>query len=193
MPLMDLLGTILSGAFGLSVVAGLMLYISYRNSYRWRYLADRYGSNANELHTKKHLQNAILYGNGGAYNSYNGILTIGIMDTGLVLRILKPFSAFHQPLFIPFMDIRGWKQLWYLNSRSVELEFTGAPDVKVLIPECQAKWISDNAQVPISLSGDLPPEDHKPKTSYAITVGISIAYLILGIVLLANFLGFRLL
>ena len=41
--------------------------------------------------------------------------------------MIPPFSFFYfcESLFIPYSAIKGWQQQWYLDSKSVELEFAG--------------------------------------------------------------------
>ncbi len=188
--IVDLLPTFTRFAFGLSVFAGLMAFMLYRSSYRWRYLAERYGPPASGPVAEKQFQNAVLYGHGPAYNSYNGIVTIGVLNDGVVLRLFRPFSIFHKPLFIPFKDIQGWKQRWYLNAPSVELEFASAPDVKILMPKDQVSWLGETMGAPISLSDDTPPENSRPTFTYAATITLAVLSLSLGAALIAQFLGF---
>jgi hypothetical protein len=82
-------------------------------------------------------------GRQGAFNSYKGILKIGVDQNGVSLAIIRPFSFFYfcEPLFIPYSEIKGWQQQWYLDSKSVELEFARVPEVKMVMPADQVEWM----------------------------------------------------
>ena len=55
-----------------------------------------------------------LRGSGHAFNSYEGILKIGVDQNGVSLAIIRPFSLFYfcEPLFIPYREIKDWQQQW---------------------------------------------------------------------------------
>lgn len=187
--LIEIIQKMMSLAFGLGIVVGLMSLVGFRSSFRWRYLADHYGPPADQPTIEKQFQNAILYGHGVAYNSYNGIVTIGVLNGGIALRLFKPFSFFHKPLFIPFTDIKGWKQRWFLNTPSIELEFAKAPDVKVVMPKDQVDWLHETMDASLSISGDLPPENKRPDFSYASTLALGGLSLMTGAMIIASLLG----
>ncbi len=143
--------------FGFCVFAALFGGMLRANARRWRYLATRYAGAADRpLQTRK-LQSAVLLGLGG-FNSIKGILTIGVHETGVSLRILAPFSLFHTPLFIPYREIQGWGASWYLDAASTELAICNAPEVKIIMPAEQAEWIRRHAGHQMQLSKAKPPE-----------------------------------
>jgi len=72
------------------------------------------------------MQSAVLYGHWAAFNSYNGFVTIGVHQTRLALKVMPIFSLFHWPLFIPFSEIKGWQQTWYLDPSSSSFLRAGA-------------------------------------------------------------------
>ncbi len=120
-------------AIGPGVGGGALYLVYYRDAHFWRYLSNFYEAPWQRPIETRRFQNAVAYGEGFASKSYNGLLTIGIHEFGLALSIISPFSFFHKPLFIPFSEIKGWKQFWYLNAKSYELELESAPDVKPAI------------------------------------------------------------
>lgn len=127
--------------FGYGVFHFLFFGALWRQACRWRYLAQSYAGAPDAAIETRTGQNAVLLGLGG-YNSLAGILVIGAHKTGISLRLLKPFSLFHSPLFIPYSDIEGWTTSWYLNAPSVELAFRRAHEVKMIVPAEQAEWIA---------------------------------------------------
>lgn len=133
---------------------GGMLRIQAR---RWRYLAASYAGDAGPSRETRTMQNVVLMGLGG-YNSLTGIVTIGVHDTGVSFRVMLPFSLFHDPLFIPHRDIRGWRTSWYLDAESVELDFHGAPEVKMIVSAEQAEWLRAVAGHGIKLHAVEPPD-----------------------------------
>lgn len=130
--------------FGTSVFLFLFFGMLRRNAYRWCYLSERYGAAGSRVLETRKMQSAVLLGPGG-YNSLKGIVTIGRHETGVSFRVMAPFSLFHSPFFIPYADIKGAKARWYLDAPSTELEFTNAPDVKMIMPEEQAEWLQRHA------------------------------------------------
>lgn len=130
--------------FGTSVFLFLFFGMLRLNAYRWRYLSENYGAAGSRVLEKRRMQSAVLLGLNG-YNSLKGIVTIGRHDTGVSFRVMAPFSLFHAPLFIPYTDIKGARTRWYIDGPSTELEFTHAPDVKMIMPEEQAEWLQRHA------------------------------------------------
>ena len=144
---MDLAKTILTQLY-LMVVGGItfvgaMYWVFFRDSHFWRYLADSYAQPWQNPLTTRRFQHGITYGREIGSKSYSGLLTIGIYDHGLGLRVFAPFSFFHKPLFIPFNEIEGWDQHWYLNAKSCELTFKRAPDVKTRHAETPSGMASE--------------------------------------------------
>mgnify|MGYP000256381401 CR=1 FL=1 len=142
---------------GYSVFFVLFFGTLHAQARRWRMLAASYGGVAGPPRDKRSMQSAVLLGIGG-YNSLKGILTIGVHDEGVSLRVLPPFSLFHDPLFIPYGDIRGWRTTWYLDAPSVELEFDGVPGIKMVVPADQAEFIGSSAGRKMALSAAEPPQ-----------------------------------
>lgn len=142
--------------YGLVVFAGIFGGMLWANARRWRYLSRGYAGDIGVPIEKRSMQSVVLLGLGG-FNSLNGIVTLGVHETGLSLRILLPFSLFHSPLFVPYGDIEGWKTSWYLNAPSAELEFSRAPLVKMVMPAEQAEWIQDFAGRKVIFHEEMSP------------------------------------
>ena len=148
--------TLVLTLFGYSVFAFLFFGALWRHACRWRLLAQVYAGESGRPLAKRTMQNAVLLGL-GAFNSLKGILTIAVHETGVSFRVMKPFSLFHTPLFIPYKDIRGWESTWYLDAPSTELQFIRAPGVKMVMPAEQADWIRSFSGQKMELRNAPPP------------------------------------
>lgn len=171
--------------FGLAIVVTIMGGMMYANSRRWRYLSSAYANSDGKFIEKRTMQDAVLVGLGG-FNTIKGILTIGVSSQGVSLRMLKPFSLFHTPMFIPYSDIRGWKTTWYLNAKSTELELLNAPDVKIIMPTEQVSWIRELVSEKMSLSDASPPEGNAGRGAHLFAK----IHAIIGIAMAASIIWF---
>ena len=172
-------------AFGLSIAVGAFAFIYFRDATRWRRLAGVYGQSWMPPLKKKHMRSLVLYGDGIAFNGYKGIVTIGIHETGIALKVMPPFGFFTPPLFIPFRDIRGWNQFWYLDAKSIELEIRAAPDIKIVMPASQVKWIEEASGRDLDLRDKCPPHKQRPSFSHAAVLvqgimGLTVLVLVLA-------------
>jgi len=143
--------------FGSVVFALLYGGMLWAKAYRWRYLAKSYAAQAGPVIDKRNMRSAVLIGL-GAFNSFKGIITIGVHENGASFRVMPIFSLFHEPLFVPYSDIRGWRATWYLDARSSELEFGRSPEVKMVLPQEDAEWIRSHAGHKMRLRDDRPPQ-----------------------------------
>ena len=170
MTVAEILGKAWLLAIGLGVFGGSLYLVMYRDAHHWRYLSRFYGADGQRPRSKRYLQNAVAYGEGIASKSYNGIPTIGAHDAGLCLSLIPPFSIFQKPLFIPYSEIRGWKQFWYLDAKSHELEFVSAPDVKLVMPADQVRWLQQQSGGQLELIDAYSPHKQRPNIWYAVLV-----------------------
>ena len=154
--------TLFALAFGLAIWGGILYLIFSRDAGYWRLLAEPYARPWYRPIAKKGMRSAVVYGGNRPSKSYNGILSIGVHETGVALRVMRPFAFFHKPLFIPFRDIRGWDQDWYINARSVELEFRRAPDLKMVMPASQIKWMQEASGNKLHLTEEGSPHKDRP-------------------------------
>ncbi|MGE0182769.1 MAG: hypothetical protein AB7F91_07870 [Parvularculaceae bacterium] len=164
-------------AFGLVFVIALLGFIYRRDAFRWRHLAEAYGGEWRRPLKTRWLGNVVLYGRGVAFVSYPGIVLLGVHEDGIALRVLPPFSFFNPPLFIPFSDIRAWKTFWYLKARSVELDFERAQGVQMVLPACDVRWISENANVSIDIADGSAPQSARPALWHALSLFGSLSVL----------------
>lgn len=173
--------------FGWGVFALIYGGMLRANAYRWRYLAKSYAAESGAVLDKRKMRSAVLIGL-GAFNSLKGIVTIGVHETGVSFRVMPIFSLFHEPLFVPYSDIRGWRTTWYLNAASSELEFRHAPDIKMVLPTEDAEWIRSHAGHRMMLRDVSPPQGAAGRRWHAVTVAYAFASLAMVGWLAAHFL-----
>jgi len=144
----------------------LLAMIYKRDAIHWQYLADQYGREW-RAPIRERWGNGNLYGKFPLSRGYNGILKVGVFPNGFALKIaIPPDSLFCDPLFIPFEDVRGWDQTWYINSKTVELELVRAPEVKLVMPKSQLEWIHQNSGGRIRFENVPSPNNAKPVLWY---------------------------
>lgn len=167
MSILEFLQQALTFAFGSGLAIGLFVFVYWRNSARWRLLARHYGRDWGRPSETRKMQNGVMYGQ-GAFNSYKGILKIGVDQNGVSLAIIRPFSFFYfcEPLFIPYSEIKGWQQQWYLDSKSVELEFARVPEVKMVMPADQVEWMRKRSGLQMTVRAEPTPHRDKPTFWY---------------------------
>ncbi len=177
-----------SSIFGLGIVIALVGYIYKRDAIHWEYVANGYKRNwATPI--KECWGNAVLYGKFTASKSYNGILKIGIFPDGFAMRVMFPPKAiFCKPIFIPYRDILGWNQTWYINDETVELELKHAPEVKIVMPRSQVEWMKENAGAQLRLMNEPSPHKDKPVFWYWIIIAQGVMAVLLVIFLLYKYL-----
>lgn len=166
----EILGKAWFLVIGFAVAGGSLYLMYFRDSYYWRYLGEFYKAPAGRPLEKRYFQHAVAYGEGVASRSYNGFLTIGVHELGLALSVIPPLSLFCKPLFIPYSEIKGWKQFWYLNAKSIELEFRSAPDVKLVMPASQVKWLQEKSRGQLDVVNEPSPHKQRPNIWYAIMI-----------------------
>ncbi len=163
---------------GFAFVLLMLGFIYKRDAVHWSYLEQAYGRPW-QIPTRERWGNAVLYGKFPVSKAYNGILKIGVHGDGLSLRIMfPPISLFCKPLFIPFRDIIGWDQTWYLNAKTVELELTGAPEVKIAMPLEQIEWIRNAGGAQIAMMNQASPHRDKPVIWHGYLVVSSVVFVV---------------
>lgn len=172
--------------FGLLVFAALLGGMLRAKAYRWRYLAQIYGGEAGPVIDTRSMRSAVFIGL-GAFNSLRGVITIGIHERGVSFRVMPLFSLFHDPFWVPYRDIRGWKTTWYLDAPSSELEFRRAPDVKLVVSADDAAWIQRHSGHAMPLSDQPPPHGSAGRGWHSLALGHAFAALIVIGWLLAHF------
>lgn len=164
---MEFVQQIFSALFGFLMVGGLVAFILKRDAIDWEKLHDVYGRDWRTPSLKKSAGNMLLYSEGRPAKSYHTGLTIGVYADGIGLRPLGLYGAFQKPIFVPFSDIEGWQQKWYLNSKSIELAFRKRPEMRLIMPAEYVEWIVSNSQGSVSVSDDFPTHGNWPWLTYA--------------------------
>ncbi len=168
-----------SALIGGGIVVGLMGFIYYRHAHKWRILAGPYARAWHKPIKQRWLGNVILYGGGPAFASYSGVVFLGVHETGISLRHIPFLSPFHAPIFIPYDDIRSRNTVWFLNARSVELEFLRAQDVKMVLPRETVEWVSKSSGVELYIHDGSTTHGARPNFWYAATLLIGVFALVL--------------
>lgn len=181
---------IFRGLAGFALVIVLLYFIYHRSAFRWQYLAETYARPWGRPFRVKHLQSAVLYGMRAGGNIHRGIVTIGIEERGVAFKPFWLLAPFHEPLFIPYEDIKGWNQQWYLDDTSVELEFIRAPEVKLLMAASEFKWIREFAGNQLDIKEIRSPHNAKPTFLYAFNLLFGFFGMGIGIFVIGAMLGF---
>ncbi len=130
----------ISTLLALPLPIALLLFIFWRTAWQWRALAERYGVDDPNPHTEK-LGWLVLRSGALQINSYNGTTAAGVAADHLTLRIVNPFAMFHQPLKIPFSELKIERSRWYMNSTSYMLTARRVPNVGIIMPESYLEWL----------------------------------------------------
>lgn len=158
----DIIALISGYLFGFGI-AGLLIVIIYkRNAIDWDILARTYSRAWVNPLAQKRIQNAVLYSKGRPAKSYNGLVTIGLFQDGVGFRLNSFLAPFHRPIFVPYADLRGYKQDWYLNVASTELGFEKVPSMRLIMPAAQVDWIESATKGKIFVLEQYPPHDNWP-------------------------------
>lgn len=164
--MVDLINSLISFAFGLLIVGGLLSFIYRRQAESWQRLKPFYGRQWHGAIATRHMQSMILYSKNDFLRSYAGIVTIGVFDDGIGIRFMPLLGAFHDPVFVPYNDIKGWRRPWYINAKSVELMFTKLPDLQIIMPASQVSWILAQGFGDFTVSSESPPRKNWPYATY---------------------------
>lgn len=130
----------LTTILALPLPIALLLFMWWRTSWQWRALADRYGVEDPKPDTEK-LGWLVLWSGTVYCRTYNGITVAGVTADHLTLRIVQPFAMFHQPLKIPFSELKVERARWYVNDRSYMLTPRRVENVGIIVPEEYLAWI----------------------------------------------------
>lgn len=146
MTLTQFINSVITHAFGLAFVAGILGFMWYRvASLRWHPFAEHYGQVRETPSECKWMQRVIIHGDAFAHHSYSGIVTVGVSRTGVHFSLLPPWSIFHQPLFIPYSDMTGSERRWYLFN-AIEIETRKAGNIRMVVYPELWQWIEKHAK-----------------------------------------------
>ena len=136
---MDIIQHIFNTLLGLVMVGCLLAFIYKRDAVDWEKLQAAYGQAWTPPIEKKRFQTMILYSEGRPAKSYKGLLTIGLYPDGIGIRPFKWLVPFQMPIFVPYCDIEGWKQKWFIDAASTELAFRETSAMRIIMPADQVE------------------------------------------------------
>ncbi len=150
-----MIGSLLLALVRYSLLVGLMCGLWKFNSRRWTRLARAYRVvDIGDRVATRTMQTVILVAGDIGWNSYKGIVTIGVTREGLLLRLMPPFSLFHSPLLIPYRDCHVEPRRWYLIGKTVQYSLRSVSDVKIIIHDDLQAWIETQAASLATTPGD---------------------------------------
>lgn len=162
---LDILTRGMSVLFGLAIVYGILAFIYRRHAEEWQRLARVYSGVKQTPQAVKRFGQMVLYADGAPARTYKGVVSIEIHFDGFALMPMQWLIPFHDPVFIPYRDIKGWTQDWYIDGKSVELEFSQAPGLRIIMPKSQLDWIKQTSGRSLSMSSERPPNGRGPWAS----------------------------
>ncbi len=183
---MDLLGQIIGQLFGVVIVGALMLALINRDAVDWDHLVSAYGRDWWPPRMQKRFASMILYSEGRPAKSYAGVIQIGLHDDGVALRPNRILRPFQQTIFIPYKDIQGWDQGWYLNAKSTELSFRKAPHMRLIMPRDQVEWMLALSKGSARISKARPPHGTRPWLTYITALAFGVMTLAVIIIILVK-------
>lgn len=169
--MLELIRQMFTFTFGLVMVGGMLAFIYKRFAIDWEELSRVYARPWQAPREQRRFTNMILYSEGRPARSYKGVVQIGLYPDGIALRPNRFLVPFHPPIFIPFEDIRGWDQRWYLDARSTELSFRKTPHMRVIMPQKQVEWMIAGACKPVPVSSARPPHGTRPWLTHYLALG----------------------
>lgn len=158
----DLIGQEIYMALGGVIAFTLLRMIYRRHAIDWEQLVSVYGRDWQAPAAHKRFGDMLLYSEGRPPKAYNSLTEIGLYEDGVALRPNRFLVPFHPPIFVPYTDIQGWNQTWYLNAQSAELTFQKAPHMRLIMPREQADWMLSFAGAAAPLSDEPPPHGTSP-------------------------------
>lgn len=166
--MMDILNQMFGYLFAGVFVIGLMSFVYKRDAIDWEQLVSVYGRDWQPPRLRKRFANMILYSEGRPAKSYKGIIEIGVLEAGIALRPNRILVPFQKPVYIPYSDIQGWKQGWYVDAKSAELSFRKAPQMRMIMPHDQVLWMLSLTDGAVNISAERPPHGTRPWATYII-------------------------
>lgn len=164
--MMETLNLVFGYAFGIVIVVVLMSFMYKRDAIDWEQLVSVYGRAWQPPRLRKRFANMILYSEGRPAKSYKGIISIGVLEDGIALRPNSVLRPFQPPIFIPYADIQGWEQGWYIDGKSAELSFRKVPQMRMIMPRDQVEWMLSLTSGAVQISEDRPPHGTRPWATY---------------------------
>ncbi|TWT80413.1 hypothetical protein CA13_18290 [Planctomycetes bacterium CA13] len=137
-----MIGTFLIYLVSYSLPVGLMCVMWKLNARRWTRLARAYRVvEGTDCVAKRTMQTVILVAGDVGWNSYKGIVTVGVTREGILLKLMPPFSLFHPPILIPYGDSHIEPKRWYLIGKTLQYTLREVSDVKMIVHDDLQDWI----------------------------------------------------
>lgn len=185
----EVISASIRGAVGLAIAGGILAVIFKRHATEWQEMASVYdGSGDTPLRVKRFGQ-LVLYCDGAPARPYKGLFRLEVYANGIALKPYRFLVPFHDPMFIPFRDIEGWTQTWYLDDKSVELQFAKAPRMRIIMPASQLDWIRETSGKRIHVSEQKPPHGRWPWVTHVSAMVLGALGLSVGLLVLLRSLG----
>ena len=173
---------------GYAFVAFLVVRLYKKRSIFWNHLETTY-STSYKAPTQERWGQAVMYGHFFAARIIKTQVKIGANNDGISLRAIFPLDAlFRKPLFIPYRDIRGWDESWFINSKTVELDLLAVPEVKIAMPRDEVEWIKNVSGGKFMLMGQNPPQKTRPTIWYMFAIFFVLAFIPMTIAATVYFL-----
>lgn len=160
--MLDFIKLLISFALGILIVGGILVFYYQRQAQSWQRFKPFYGKNWKGAVAIRKRQSLLLYSMGDFSRNYPGIVTIGVFPEGIGIRFMPLLVPFHDPIFVPYEDIEGWQQHWYVDAKSVELSFKKVPDLRIIMPSSQIDLIAAQGFANIDISLDEPSTGNWP-------------------------------
>lgn len=188
--MIEFLRSAITFVLGVAMVAAMLVFVYKRFAIDWAPLAKVYGRRWQKPLMKKRFANLVLYSEGRPARAYKGVVSIGLYIDGIALRPNQFLAPFHPPIFVPYGDINGWNQVWYIDGKSTELTFDKVPTSRLIMPRDQVEWMLSLDPGAASISSDKPPHGTRPWASSLIALGMGAMGLsLIAALVLRGFLG----
>ena len=172
--MVDAIRMLLTAIPGLLLVAGLWLFIHKRTSVDWEKLSAAYASPWRKPLASK-IGHLILYSEGRPAHELNGAIRIGRYTDGIGIKPFRLFHPFYKPIWVPFDEVTGWNQSWYLNAASRELTFQRTPHMRLIMPADQVEWLLQAAAGRAELHDAHPPHGTRPWRTFYLSLVFFVA------------------
>lgn len=129
----ELYARALSLAYGLAFAGGILWVVTWRDGMKWRKIAAAYPLTGEEPAERRWLQTVCLSDGGLAFNSYRGVVTVGLAPDGVMLRMLVSPPGVYPPIFVPFSDMDFTERRWFLRNDAMWISMRQVPGVSIVV------------------------------------------------------------
>lgn len=183
---MDLVSMTMGTLGGAVMVSFMLAFIYKRHAEDWQPLARAYGRSWRTPLKSRRFANMLLYSEGRPARGYKGVIAVGVHADGIALRPNRYLVPFHGPIFVPYGDIQGWDQDWYVDAKSMELTFSRVPASRLIMPREQVEWMLSMDPGAAQISEARPPHGTRPWATYILAMGMAAMTLVVVTILLVR-------